>query len=959
MSEKNNSDSKGVKDIPIKRRKFIGSSIASGVLFSIGSASPVAGQDERLGETLISTAEFSEDDIENFVQTFATSEFYENISNVNYLGETPQLSAFTKPMQNFPRDGNSHIVLSSGNASEADNPPGNFASTSVNGRSIPNYSPDNYDANDVAEIRIDFTIPAGAEGIKFDYQFGSDEPPTYTDSQFQDFFEAILILPDGSKTNIGTLPNGDPVTVNNAIEYSNKPGGSSDTPTAPLPEPQDVTYNAVTKLLTAERSLAGFQGQTARLIVRIADASDGVFDSAVLLDNFRFSGEIDEGTGPIEQALNTHRDAIRDSLEEGIKLEAQAAADIYNEHGSAYANKFVNYLGYQAGVVDPVTLDDEFRETLDQLKTETSSDNTEQFITLYEFYDELYSQAETVAPADRQELFEQYMLGTHPEQENYLTYDGLTPVEIFETYEQGIFPEFKSSFLSKLTDEDFTNQERQEIISFINNRTSRIETSLGQAKRQAEETVETLVGDSEVVGEMFSVELTETGNDNTVENQAVGAAIIAIASVSLKAIGAKSAAVAGVKTLASTSTGAKIIGILKGKAIAKGAASATKSAYHAIQTANVGISASGAVTTKSGIAHNALYTGQEILKSGLWEVTTPTTDSPDPYSGFGGIAAWGIDEIIDGEDEELIEQNGFSPQVCLQLSRRRAVLTNVEVSNLNITDALNLPDLNNPQVIYQNDDGWVGVETGSITVRNTGLEPFTPTPDLTIEARNTPPTGKDNPTELPVVFNEPIPRLEPGEERTLEFQYAAPLRSQKTDQYRLVAELYNSDDELAEEFETGVLDFSFGTDFNVLSGVLGSGETSQEVHTPADDTNNVTYDLNYDSSDVDLHITDNQGNHTGFNYATYEFENEIPNCTHSGDDGGTVGNEYATIEGIQSDKYTVEAISKEFGTVIQSQEGATTKIGTSDQTEGGVDSEFTIDTTEVSAAELESTISLS
>jgi hypothetical protein len=956
-----NDNSEEISNWCVDRREFIGSSVASGAFFSIGGASSVAGQEDRPGETLFTTASFSEDKIDSFVQTFATPEFYNNVANVEYLGETPQLSAFAKSMQEFPQDGNSHLVLSSGNASEADSPPSNFASTSVEGRSIQNYSPDNYDANDVAEIRIDFTIPAGAEGIKFEYQFGSDEPPTYTDSLFQDFFEAILILPNGTKTNIGTLPNGDPVTVGNAIEYSNEPGGGSQSPAPPLPEPQDITYNAVTELLTAERSLGGFQGETARLIVRVADASDGVFDSAVLLDNLRFAGDIDGGTGPVEQALNTHRDAVRDSLEEAIRLEAQAAADVYNEHGSVYADKFVNYLGYQAGVVDPATLDDEFRDTLEQTKTETDGDDTDRFATLYSFYDELYSQAAAVPESERQELFEQYMLGTHPEQENYLTYGGLTPAEAFETYEQEVFPEYKESFLTDLTDGDFTNQERQEIISFINARTSEIESALGQSERQAEETVNALIGDSAVTGKTFSVEVAETGAENTVEDQLLGTAVVSIGVIALKAIKASYVAAKSYKLLASAAKGYKIVKVAKASKIAKGLASGTKSALHGVHAINsalptLSLKASGAVTTKSGILQNSAYIGSNLAKAEVWEAVVGGV--PDVTSGLEGVAAWGVNQVVDEEDYKLIEQEGVSPQVCLQLSRRRAEITDLEVSDLNITDALNLPVIGDGP-IYRYDDGWNGVETGSITIRNTGLEPFTPTPELTIEARNTPPNGKDSPTEFPVVLNEPVPRLEPGEERTLEFQYAAPLSVLGSDQYRLVAELYNSEDELTEEFETGVLDFDFGESFDVLSGVLGSGETAQEVHTPADDTNNVTYDLNYESSDLDLHITDDQGNHTGLNYATYEFENEIPNCTHSGDDGGTISNEYATIEDIQSSEYTVEAISKEFGTVIQSQDGDATAISTSDQAGSGVDSEFTIDTTEVSAAELESTVSLS
>jgi len=92
------------------------------------------------------------------------------------------------------------------------------------------------------------------------------------------------------------------------------------------------------------------------------------------------------------------------------------------------------------------------------------------------------------------------------------------------------------------------------------------------------------------------------------------------------------------------------------------------------------------------------------------------------------------------------------------------------------------------------------------------------------------------------------------------------------------------------------------------------------------------------------------------NYEQNTFENQIPGLTHSGNDDGALGNEYATIEDVQSAEYTVEAISPDIGTIIQSSEQLTSV--SSSQSSGSIDNNYDISVTEISASELEATVDI-
>lgn len=199
-----------------------------------------------------------------------------------YVGIAEQSAVFTSPLQGFPTEGNSFAVLSTGIASQAPGVATDFVSTDTGGPILGNEF-------DILTVSFTFQLPLFPGNLSFDWKFGSEEIPTFTNTH-PDGFQAFVITSSGV-TNIALLPNNNPVNVPNIVPFANAPGGDSVTPTPPFPTPNDVSYNAVTtNLQTSSIDLSAFAGETVTIIFRVFDVTDASFDSAVFLDNLRIDG---------------------------------------------------------------------------------------------------------------------------------------------------------------------------------------------------------------------------------------------------------------------------------------------------------------------------------------------------------------------------------------------------------------------------------------------------------------------------------------------------------------------------------------------------------------------------------------------------------------------------------------------------------------------------------------------
>jgi gliding motility-associated-like protein len=139
---------------------------------------------------------------------------------------------------------------------------------------------------DAAILEFDF-VPY-SDSVQFNYVFGSEEYPEFVGSTFNDAFAFFITGPGiAGLQNIAQIPGGGgPVTINNvhlaetntfgtfpasnSAYYVNNNNGAT------------IQYDGFTEVLTAESAVQC--GETYHLIICIADAGDGLYDSGIFLE---------------------------------------------------------------------------------------------------------------------------------------------------------------------------------------------------------------------------------------------------------------------------------------------------------------------------------------------------------------------------------------------------------------------------------------------------------------------------------------------------------------------------------------------------------------------------------------------------------------------------------------------------------------------------------------------------
>nr|WP_241724206.1 choice-of-anchor L domain-containing protein [Dietzia sp. E1] len=224
----------------------------------------------------------------------------------------------------MPTKNGSALVLSTGRAADAFRPgalPEEFSSTElVNG-------PRGASGNDLTQVTLDFTPPSGAKCVALDVLFSSEEYPEYVGSQFNDVFTI-----ETAESDIRYNPSDFSITAPNNQAFDSE-GRLLSINTVYGIAPADESYgattmNGLTEQLTASAPVeVDGQGQM-RLILSIQDIGDNVFDSAALVDNFRylFNDSCTSGATPVK---DSDGDGLPDEWEingiDGLDLPAMGA----------------------------------------------------------------------------------------------------------------------------------------------------------------------------------------------------------------------------------------------------------------------------------------------------------------------------------------------------------------------------------------------------------------------------------------------------------------------------------------------------------------------------------------------------------------------------------------------------------------------------------------------------------
>lgn len=223
------------------------------------------------------------------------------VSNVTYTGSPNAIGSFNATGTNLGLTNGivltTGTVLNSGGILGGDGPHGpNDSGSAGTDNGQPGYTPlttlagaTTYNA---AILQFDF-VPQ-SDSVRFRYVFGSDEYPEFVDGGFNDAFAFFISGPGfGGSYNMATIPGGGgPVSIDNinngpsntgpcqnCAYYTNNGNGSN----APFNSSDFyIQYDGFTVVLEAKAQVQC--GETYHLVIAIADAGDGAYDSGIFLE---------------------------------------------------------------------------------------------------------------------------------------------------------------------------------------------------------------------------------------------------------------------------------------------------------------------------------------------------------------------------------------------------------------------------------------------------------------------------------------------------------------------------------------------------------------------------------------------------------------------------------------------------------------------------------------------------
>jgi hypothetical protein len=210
---------------------------------------------------------------------------------------------------------NSGIVLSTGNVfSDTSYNADYFSSTSFGTAGDVNIDQLNTGAlsYDALSIGFQFT-PTITDTVRFNYVFASEEYPEFSTSNYNDRFLFLVSENNGPTQNIAVLPNGTIVQINSINQFVNTNYYVDNSATSATY--QDFVFDGYTVPLQAMFYASAGSTYTIKLV--IADVADGVFDSAIFLDEqgsfSTISGNLAVGGNPAQDGVIQIFDAAEDS----------------------------------------------------------------------------------------------------------------------------------------------------------------------------------------------------------------------------------------------------------------------------------------------------------------------------------------------------------------------------------------------------------------------------------------------------------------------------------------------------------------------------------------------------------------------------------------------------------------------------------------------------------------------
>jgi hypothetical protein len=136
---------------------------------------------------------------------------------------------------------------------------------------------------DCAQLAFTFVVPNGLHSVAFDFNFMSTEYPEFVGAGYNDTFTVSMSSPSHSYANLVFDHNNNPINIDSA--FFNETCTSLTGSGFDIKDLAGACDAGGTGLLTTQAPVE--PGETVTLTLSIMDAGDGIYDSAVMLDNLR------------------------------------------------------------------------------------------------------------------------------------------------------------------------------------------------------------------------------------------------------------------------------------------------------------------------------------------------------------------------------------------------------------------------------------------------------------------------------------------------------------------------------------------------------------------------------------------------------------------------------------------------------------------------------------------------
>lgn len=220
----------------------------------------------------------------------------------------PRTSSDASFIDGLPSQNCRFVILATGPTKSASPRDEELSDLGIYDAPDPSPAPDGAEINDLAQFGITLRIPTNAFGFSFDFIFFSSEYPDLVCSAYNDTFTAVVkdepLLGYGAPTRISVDRYGNEITVNTSffeyppywsLDISGTGYGIGDTVSwcqmepiygCTVPSPCPTYLGSTTGWLRTASPVT--PGGEVSLVFSIHDEHDNVWDSAVVIDNFRW-----------------------------------------------------------------------------------------------------------------------------------------------------------------------------------------------------------------------------------------------------------------------------------------------------------------------------------------------------------------------------------------------------------------------------------------------------------------------------------------------------------------------------------------------------------------------------------------------------------------------------------------------------------------------------------------------